>query len=281
MVASRYADVLGARTHYLEAGEGPPLVLIHGGEVGASAETSWEFVIEPLAREFRVIAPDMLGFGRTEKLFSFENFWHKRVAHVAALLGHLEVGPAWFAGNSMGGTMILAEASAPEPQWQIAGVINVCGGAGVKPSVQPILQGYDLTREHFRQVLDLVVRREDLRSDDDYVERRYQMSALPGTWESAAATRLAPPGSKPRSVRPPLEFARIGVPALVIAGRDDPISDVETIRDIAAAIPGSRFAVIEEAGHCPQVDRPDAFVSEVLSFVADAGKGGRSAAASA
>ena len=61
------------RTHYLEAGEGPHLVLLHGGEYGASAETTWKFNIAPLAKTFHVIAPDMLGFGLTDKIYDFSD----------------------------------------------------------------------------------------------------------------------------------------------------------------------------------------------------------------
>jgi pimeloyl-ACP methyl ester carboxylesterase len=61
------------QTHYLEAGEGPHLVLLHGGEYGASAETTWKFSIGPLAEKFHVVAPDMLGYGLTDKIYSFSD----------------------------------------------------------------------------------------------------------------------------------------------------------------------------------------------------------------
>src|SRR5690606_36583633 len=60
--------VAGLETSWLEAGVGPPLVLLHGGEFGASAELGWETVIPALAERFRVIAPDVLGFGYSAKV---------------------------------------------------------------------------------------------------------------------------------------------------------------------------------------------------------------------
>lgn len=57
-VESKFADVEGMRTHYLEAGEGFPVVLLHSGEFGGCAELSWEFNLPALAEHFRVIAPD-------------------------------------------------------------------------------------------------------------------------------------------------------------------------------------------------------------------------------
>ena len=72
-IRSRFVDVDGIRTHYLEAGEGPIVVLLHSGEFGGAAEISWEFTLPALAEKFRVVAPDWLGFGRTDKVFDFAN----------------------------------------------------------------------------------------------------------------------------------------------------------------------------------------------------------------
>ena len=59
------------RTQFLEAGSGAHLVLLHGGEYGASAEITWRYNIGELAKRFHVIAPDMLGWGGTDKIYSF------------------------------------------------------------------------------------------------------------------------------------------------------------------------------------------------------------------
>ncbi len=66
-VRSRYLDVGGIRTHYLDAGDGPAVVLLHSGEFGGSAELCWEFNIGPLAGDFRVIAPDWRGTCSTSR----------------------------------------------------------------------------------------------------------------------------------------------------------------------------------------------------------------------
>jgi pimeloyl-ACP methyl ester carboxylesterase len=67
-VRKRFIEVDGIRTHYLEAGEGRPVVLLHSGEFGGCAELRWEFTLPKLAELYRVIAPDWLGFGETDKL---------------------------------------------------------------------------------------------------------------------------------------------------------------------------------------------------------------------
>jgi pimeloyl-ACP methyl ester carboxylesterase len=70
------------RTHFLEAGSGPDLVLLHGGEYGASAEITWRANIEALAKRFHVIAPDILGWGQTDKVYSFSDPAGMRIKHL-------------------------------------------------------------------------------------------------------------------------------------------------------------------------------------------------------
>ncbi len=85
-VASKFVDVEGMRTHYLEAGKGFPLVLLHSGEFGGCAELSWELNLPALSEHFHVIAPDWLGFGELAKIFSFDDMVALRIRHIGALL---------------------------------------------------------------------------------------------------------------------------------------------------------------------------------------------------
>ena len=64
----RVGDV---KTHFLEAGSGPDLLLLHGGEYGASAEITWKHSIESLAQQFHVVAPDILGWARPTRFTAF------------------------------------------------------------------------------------------------------------------------------------------------------------------------------------------------------------------
>src|SRR5690606_38466492 len=122
-VSSQYVVVEGAKTHFLHAGKGFPVVLLHSGEFGGCAELSWERNIEALAEEFEVFAPDWLGYGRTAKLFSFEDMWELRVRHIASFLRTVCVGKAHFIGNSMGGTMLLATAALGSPPWPMEKIV--------------------------------------------------------------------------------------------------------------------------------------------------------------
>ncbi len=104
----RWVDVEGVRTRYYEAGEGPVLVFIHGGQVGdhAGGESAqdWDLNFGPLSKRFRVIAIDRLGQGYTDLPTRDEDYtMEASVKHVAALLTQLKLGPCHLVGHSRGG----------------------------------------------------------------------------------------------------------------------------------------------------------------------------------
>jgi hypothetical protein len=86
-IPSRYVSVDGIRTHYPEAGSGPPVVQLHYGRFAGAAEISWEFAIPALAPHFHVIAPGWLGLGRTSKIYDFRNSRGRVYEHLRASSG--------------------------------------------------------------------------------------------------------------------------------------------------------------------------------------------------
>ncbi len=92
----------GLTTGYLEAGQGDPVILLHGGEFGISADLGWERNIAALAEHYRVLALDMLGFGQSAKVIDFNDGRGMRIRHIAGFCDAVGVGAAHFIGNSMG-----------------------------------------------------------------------------------------------------------------------------------------------------------------------------------
>ena len=90
-IHSRTAVIDGLSTSYLEAGHGDPVVLLHGGEFGISAEIGWEATIPALAERYRVLAPDMLGFGQSAKVIDFNDGRGMRIRHIARFCAELGV----------------------------------------------------------------------------------------------------------------------------------------------------------------------------------------------
>lgn len=140
MVEERRIEVDGLSTRYLEAGEGPPLVLLHA--LGESA-LNWRWVLPDLSRTHRVYAPDFPGFGGSGKPaadYSPDFF----ARFVAAFLDALGVGRAALAGNSLGGLVALRLAlSDPQRVGSLALIDSAGLGREVTYALRlPTLPGY-------------------------------------------------------------------------------------------------------------------------------------------
>ena len=202
----RTLRVGGIETHYLEAGEGPDLVLLHGGEYGASAEATWGPTIGKLAETFHVIAPDMLGYGRTAKIYSFSDPSGFRMTHLSQLMDVAGVGDAFYVGNSAGGGTLLRSAVRNPSPLRMKKMVTICGNAGVfKSESQADLEDYTPSIENMRKLLKLLFHDEKWLTPES-VEARYADSIAPGAWEALSAARLKRPGLWARTVRPTTRF---------------------------------------------------------------------------
>lgn len=260
----RTERVEGLETSWLEAGSGSPLVLLHGGEFGASAELGWERVIPALAARFRVIAPDVLGFGHSAKVVDFVDGRGFRIRNVAALCAHLGIDSAMFAGNSMGAVMLLVDQASERPLLPVERMVTICGGGEILDNEHSAaLYDYDGSFEGMRRIVRALFHDPAVPDDEDYVRRRQESSLLPGAWEAVASARFRRPGHR-SSGGSPLDYGRIRVPTLVVEGERDKLKPAGWASGIAAEIPGARSDVIPDAGHCPQLERPDEVVRRFL-----------------
>ena len=276
-VRSRYLDVGGIRTHYLDAGDGPPVVLLHSGEFGGSAELCWEFNIGPLARDFRVIAPDWLGFGGTDKLRDFVSGSDRMIRHMSAFLQAMAIEQADFAGASMGATMLLREAARPGCRFPIRRLVVASGGGFVPDNEERRrLLSYDGTPEAMRAILRANFHDPAWAQDDAYVKRRVEASLAPGAWEAIAAARLKPPTVPPRSdfgQPDTIAYERIPYPTLAIAGAEDKLR-LPVYHEALGRIPDSRIVVLAEAGHLLNIEKAGEFNGLVREFLLPGNAGG-------
>lgn len=276
-IASRYVHVNDIRTHYLEAGEGPPVVLLHSGEFGGCAELSWEFTIAALARSHRVIAPDWLGFGRTDKIHDFVSGQARRLRHMRRFLELLCIEDAHFVGNSMGGS-ILAQAIAETPgSFPVRSLVLISSG-GFMPDneYRRALLAYDATAESMKAVLRAMMFDPKWAEDEAYVRRRVELSQIPGAWECAAAPRFRNPAAPVRAEfgRPDsTPYERIGVPALIIAGKNDRLRLPGYATELAAKFPRADVHVLDRCGHCPNIERAEETNRLILDFFARVERG--------
>lgn len=259
----------GLSTSYLDAGEGEPVVLLHGGEFGASAEIGWERTIPVLATRYRVLAPDMLGFGQSAKVIDFVDGRGMRIRHVARFCEALGVGSAHFVGNSMGAINLLTDATSETPVLPVRSLVIICGGGEIQQNKHfEALQEYDATWEAMRRIVGALFHDPGYPADHDYVTRRYESSTVPGAWEALAAARFRRPGSsRPPTPSSARAYERIKVPTLIVEGGDDKLLPAGWAADIAKQIRDARSVVVERAGHCPQIEQSSAVNELLLDFL--------------
>ncbi|MHA7223957.1 alpha/beta fold hydrolase [Arthrobacter sp. RHLT1-20] len=270
----RYKTVGGMQTHYLEAGDGgKPLLLLHSGEFGGCAESSWGVVLNSLASQgFHVVAPDWLGFGRSDKVIDFADPKGRRIQHMAEFISDLGWNEPAIVGNSMGGTYLAQELASNNPRFSASAAVIVSGGGFVPDNdARRAIQDYDLSLEGMRRIIRTLMHSPAWASDENYVRWRHELSLIPGAWQCAESARLRPPSSAP----PKSDFGRvdttayerIGCPTLLIAGADDPLREPGYAQPIADRIADCQVLTYEACGHMPNVEHAERFTQDVTSFL--------------
>ncbi len=261
----------GLETSFLEAGSGAPVVLLHGGEFGGEAEICWEATIPALARHYRVLAPDLLGFGRTAKIVDFVDGRLRRLRHLARFVEQVDAVGAPCIGNSMGGMLALFDAASDRPLLQPRCIVTIAGGGALltdSPHTASLFD-YDGSLEAMRKVVGALFHGESWASDDAYVGRRHETSLAPGAWEAVAAARFRRPASL-QAVRTPsgIAYDRISARTLIVAGARDKIKPDGWWEELTSRMHDTEILVVPDAGHCPQIEQPAIVNDALIRFLA-------------
>ena len=244
---------------YLDQGAGPVVLLLHAFPLD---NTMWEPQIGILSKRFRIIAPDMRGFGKSQPASPWT--MHDMADDLNALLDHLAVPSAAIVGVSIGGYIALA-----------------------------------LWSKFPQRVRQLVLSNSRARADNDTEKaaRNDMIAAIEQSGTAILPDRMLPRLLQPnpqadvvRRVRAVIERAdstaaayalmamrdrmdfssmlhRMTCPVMVLTGENDAIIRVEDARAVAEAIPGARFVNIPDSGHLSNLENPDAFNDALLSFL--------------
>jgi pimeloyl-ACP methyl ester carboxylesterase len=273
----RTATVHGRSVSYLEAGRGPVLLLIHG--IAGSCQ-HWREVIEPLAQNHTVIAPDLPGHGTSESGGGDYSLGALATGlrDLLLALGHER---ATLVGHSLGGGVAMQLAyQFPEMVERMALVSS--GGLG--PEVSPVLRaaalpGADLfislTAGAGRRVGSTLGRGLSaigLRPKADVAEvaRAYASLEDPARRAAFLDTLRSVVGTRGQRVAAGDRlYLAEAVPVLIVWGARDSIIPVRHGEDAHRAIPGSHLEVFEDAGHLPQLEAPARFVTVLEKFLRD------------
>ena len=260
------ADANGIKTNYLEAGTGDPVVLIHGSGPGVTSYANWRLVLPALAENFRVVAPDMVGFGFSERPANIEYGVQTWADQVVGLMDTLELPKAHLVGNSFGGAIALRIAAQHPDR---VGKLVLMGSMGVPFPITEGLErvwGYEPSFENMRKVLDVFAYSRDL-VNDELAEVRYRGSIQPGFQESFAAMFPAP---RQRWVEamctPEEEIAKLPHRTLIVHGREDQVIPVSTSLRLMELIDNADLSVFSHCGHWSMIERTADFNRSVSEF---------------
>lgn len=264
--------ILDVETNYLENGKGEPIILLHGSGIGVSAWTNWCLAIPALSSDFRVIAPDLPGFGYTERKPGFKydmKFW---VAHLLAFLDALGIEKANLVGNSFGGGLSLAF-TLRHPE-RVRRLVLMGTPAGQFPMTEGLKgpKNFELSREWVGEMLRTFPHDPSIVTEQ-MIDERFEAMQRPG--ERKAFKKLMPKDDgddKPRIVRgvPEDRLQKITQPVLVLHGREDKMIPLEVGMRSLENIPNAEIHVFGNCGHWVQLERPEQFHGLVREFVARA-----------
>ncbi|HEV7914814.1 MAG TPA: alpha/beta fold hydrolase [Albitalea sp.] len=261
----------GIRTNVHDVGSGPPVLLIHGSGPGVSAWANWRLVMPELAKQARVVAPDMVGFGFTERPAGQRYDMDTWVAQAVGLLDALDIARTDLVGNSFGGALAMA-LTIRHPQ-RVRRLV-LMGSVGVPFAITPGLDavwGYTPSLQTMRGLLDLFAFDRGL-VNDELAQLRYEASIRPGFQESFSAMFPAP---RQRWVdamtSPEADIRRIAHETLVVHGREDQVIPLANSLTLAQWIARAQLHVFPQCGHWTQIEHAARFAQLVGQFLAEAG----------
>lgn len=262
--------VNGINVNYHDQGSGFPITLIHGSGPGVSAWANWRLIIPVLAQQARVIAPDMLGFGFTQRVPGQNYSMDIWVEQTLGLLDALGIDQTDLVGNSFGGALALAFAIRyPNRVRRLV----LMGSVGVPHEITPGLDavwGYEPSFENMRKIMDLFAFNRHL-VNDELAMLRYKASIQEGFQESFSAMFPAPRQRWVDAMCSP-EDAIKALPheTLVVHGRDDLIIPLITSTTLANWIPKAQLHVYGQCGHWTQIEHSARFAQLVINFINEA-----------
>jgi len=248
----------------------PPVLFIHGSGPGVSAWANWRLAMPSIALERRVLAPDMVGFGYTDRPAGIHYGMDTWVQQLLDLLDALGLEQADVVGNSFGGAVALALAiRAPQRVRRLV----LMGSVGVPFAITPGLEavwGYQPSIENMKRLLDLFAYSRALVTDE-LAELRYQASIRPGIQESFAAMFPAPRQRWVDAMASP-EAALRALPheTLILHGREDQVIPLQTSLTLNQWIPNSQLHVFGHCGHWTQIEHAARFAQLLANFLAEA-----------
>jgi 4,5:9,10-diseco-3-hydroxy-5,9,17-trioxoandrosta-1(10),2-diene-4-oate hydrolase len=277
--SARTIETSRCRFSYTDVGEGPALLCLHGTGPGASGLGNYAGVLEELSREFRLIIPDLPGFGASTITKDDDEPWCRMAAaELHQFLEKLGVKRINLLGNSAGGAVSVHMALA-RPEMVPSLTLMGCHGLRVPLFTPREMSGVQLMRsyhakptlEKMKALIETFFYDPKTVDVEKIAKERYEKTSQGMMQGNERIAR-----GRPNSVKVTTdELAKLSMPTLLIWGRDDRFVGVDDGLVFAASIPDARLVLLSKCGHWAQIERRADFVAQVRGFVNMIERGGK------
>ncbi len=268
MIRTETMTVAGLRTNVLRGGKGAPLILLHG--LGASSY-SWRYTAPELAKHYEVFAPDLPGFGRTDKPWDFDYSIHGLHTWIISFMDHLGLKTARFAGNSMGGVLSLWTAIEAPGRVERMALLGTPAYVENRPKMLwplswPVvgsLYEWALGDTTLRFIANATY--VDKSKVDDKLVAEYGLALKTAAGRRAVAqfVRHAIPADHRERIK---GYRDVRIPTMVLVGEHDIMVGRAGAERLVKDMPNATLCFLDAAGHAPHEDAPERVNAKLLEF---------------
>jgi len=263
----RTIDAGGITTAYLQAGSGDPVLILHGSGPGVSATANWQHNIPVLAEKFLVLAPDIVGFGGSERPADITYSLRTWTDHMWAFLDAHRIEKTAIVGNSLGGRIALQMAT-DRPDRVSRMVLMGSPGVGMTPTDGlAALRAYEPSHEAMRDLLRNYFAVNPALITDELVAIRFQASVAEGAYEAYRAMFFDPRHKGSELGITAEEVRAITTPSLLVHGREDKVVPADVSVTMLGLLPNADLHVFSHCGHWTQIERADEFSALVSDYL--------------
>jgi pimeloyl-ACP methyl ester carboxylesterase len=263
----RTIDAGGIETSYLEAGSGETVLMLHGSGPGVSALANWQRNIPALAQRFHVLAPDIVGFGTTERTEDIIYSLRTWTDHVWAFVDAHGIEKARVIGNSLGGRIALQMAT-DQPDRIAKMVLMGTPGVGMTPTEGlAALRAYEPSHNAMRELLRNYFAVDPAMITDELVKIRFEASIADGAYDAYRAMFFDPRHAGTELGITESEVRTIATPTLLIHGREDKVVPLQVSVTMLGLLPNADLHVFSACGHWTQIERADEFCAVVCDYL--------------
>lgn len=277
-ITEHSVTVAGKPIFLAETGSGPAVVMLHGGGPGASGVSNYSRNIDALAKHFRLIVPDMPGYGRSAKGVDQSDPFGYLADMIRGVLDELGLGTAHLIGKSYGGAAALRLAL-DTPHRVDKLVLMGPGGIGTTRAVptaglKSLLSYYDgdgPSRKKLEAFILNYLVYEGASVPDDLIDLRYAASVDPELVADPPLRRPSGPMALRTLWRMDLtrdrRLTHLRTPTLVLWGRDDKVNRAAGGPMLVNLMPNAELVMTSRTGHWMQWERADLFNRLVVDFL--------------